>query len=80
MVVVGGENASGAIASGSAYDPAGDQWRQLSSAGNPRPRGAATVVWTGGELLCFGGQAGGQALGALQRLTPQPTWYFYRKP
>ena len=80
MVVVGGENASGAIASGSAYDPAGDQWRQLSSAGNPRPRGEATAVWTGGELLCFGGQAGGQALGALQRLTPQPTWYFYRKP
>ena len=80
MVVVGGEDASGAIASGSAYDPDGDQWRRLSSVGNPRPRSQTTVVWTGSELLCFGGQAGGQALGALQRLNPQPTWYFYRKP
>jgi phospholipase C len=31
------------------------------------------------ELIVFGGQSGSVPVAALQRLTPQPTWYFYRK-
>jgi hypothetical protein len=80
MAVLGGENATGGLASGSAYNPTSDGWRELSSAGHPTPRSDATAVWTGNELLVFGGRLNGQAVGSLQRLNPQPTWYFYRKP
>lgn len=80
MLVVGGEGAGGAMASGAAYHPASARWRLLSVAGNPQPRSQGSAVWTGGELLVFGGRAAGQPVGALQRLTPTPTWYLYRKP
>ncbi|MEK7674947.1 MAG: hypothetical protein AAB676_03815 [Verrucomicrobiota bacterium] len=80
LLVVGGETASGTAASGGAYNPATTQWRALSSAGNPQARSGAAAVWSGAELLTFGGSANGQAVGSLQRLNPQPAWYFYRKP
>lgn len=79
MLIVGGEDASGPLASGGAYDPAANQWRSLTGAGNPVARSGATAVFANGELLMFGGQATGQVMAALQRLTPQPTWYLYRK-
>ena len=39
-----------------------------------------TAAWTGSEALFFGGRIEGSPLAALQRLTPQPAWYFFRKP
>ncbi|MBM3882746.1 MAG: hypothetical protein FJ387_23990 [Verrucomicrobia bacterium] len=80
LLVLGGEAASGAVGTGAAYDPAGDRWRALTSAGNPRARSGAVAVWTGTEVLTFGGSVQGQVLGALQRLDPQPSWYLYRQP
>lgn len=80
MVVFGGETASGTVATGGAYDPVKDQWRVLGNPGSPQARSEATAVWTGSEVLFFGGRNNGSPLAALQRLTPQPTWYFYRKP
>lgn len=80
MVVVGGVNASGVLATGAAYDPAANKWRSLTNPGSPVARSGATAVWSGTEVLIFGGQANGQSLASLQRLNPQPAWYFYRKP
>lgn len=83
MVVFGGQTgpgASSAVATGGAYNPATGQWRSLGNGGSPLARTQATGVWTGSELLVFGGTAGSAPLGNLQRLNPQPTWYFYRKP
>ena len=45
------------------------------------------AVWTSTDILVFGGSTGGTlsagaegtAVGTLQRLVPQPEWYFYRK-
>jgi len=39
-----------------------------------------TAAWTGSEALFFGGRNEGPPLAALQRRTPQPAWYFFRKP
>jgi len=36
-------------------------------------------VWTGTEIMVFGGWSAGQRVASLQRLVPQPVWYFYRK-
>lgn len=79
MLVYGGETAGGTVASGGAYDPATDQWRTLANPGSPQPRSSATAVWSGSEAIFFGGLNGVTPLAALQRLTPQPTWYLYRK-
>lgn len=80
MLVQGGANASGALGSGGAYDPTANTWRTLNSAGNPTARTGAKAVWSGTELIVFGGESNGQRVAALQRLNPQPAWYFYRKP
>lgn len=83
MVVFGGQtgpSASSAVATGGAYNPATGQWRSLGNGGSPLARTQAAGVWTGSELLVFGGTAGSAPVGTLQRLNPQPTWYFYRKP
>jgi hypothetical protein len=81
MVVYGGEIASAATATGAAYDLAADHWRTLSNPGAPLARTEATSAWTGSEVLFFGGRdETGAPLAALQRLNPQPAWYFFRKP
>ncbi|MCP5519780.1 MAG: hypothetical protein H7A45_21275 [Verrucomicrobiales bacterium] len=80
MLVVAGETAAGPTAEGHAYDPVARRWRALSTAGNPLARRNPTAVWTGTEILVFGGRNATQAIGSLERLTPQPTWYFHRKP
>lgn len=80
MLVFGGRNAGGDVADGAAYRPATGTWRPLSVAGSPLARHDATEVWTGSELLVFGGLQGSTPVASLQRLNPQPTWHFYRKP
>ncbi len=79
MLILGGSNGAGELAAGAAYNPLTAVWRPLSSSGNPLPRTEATAAWTGTEVLIFGGRAQGMAVAPLQRLVPQPVWYFYRK-
>ncbi|MFN2606419.1 MAG: Kelch repeat-containing protein [Acidimicrobiales bacterium] len=44
------------LADGAAYDPVADRWRMLAP--SPlSPRGAAAAVWTGSEMLVWGGEA-----------------------
>ncbi|MBI4325509.1 MAG: hypothetical protein HY674_09625 [Chloroflexi bacterium] len=80
MLIVDGADASGELSSSAAYDPVIEQWRALSNSGGPLARTQTAAVWTGVELMVFGGLSGGQLrVGSLQRLVPQPNWYFYRK-
>ena len=80
MLIFGGEAYLGTLADGAAYDPSAVKWRPLSATGSPQARSGATVAWSGTEMLVFGGLANGSPVVSLQRLNPQPTWYFYRKP
>jgi hypothetical protein len=83
MVVFGGEDGTEALVTGGGYDPATGVWHNLSTGGNALARRGHTGVWTGTELVVFGGLGTGTsptALGAVQRLVPDATWYFYRKP
>ena len=79
MLILAGSTGAAEFASGSAYDPATDGWRTLSATGSPQARTEAAAAWTGTEVLLFGGRTQSQYLSALQRLVPQPVWYFYRK-
>jgi len=79
MLIFGGATSTGELASAANYDPVSGLWQALSTSGSPQARALPGTVWSGTELVVFGGRANGQAEAALQRLTPQPTWYFYRK-
>jgi N-acetylneuraminic acid mutarotase len=79
MLILGGSSGSGEFSTGTAYDPLTGVWRPLSTSGNPLARTEATAIWAGTEVLVFGGRARGLAVAPLQRLVPQPVWYFYRK-
>ena len=80
MHVLSGTEESGETGSGATYDPSTDRWSGLSQAGDPADRTGARAAWIGDAIAIFGGTAGGSAVGRLQRLTPRPDFYFYRKP
>ena len=54
-VIVGGGNTGGR------YSPATRKWVQLSSIGNPYPRGGESGVWTGNSMIIWGGTASAPA-------------------
>ena len=63
MIVWGGTTGGGVLpgeASGAAYDPQTDTWRSLPSAPVPARR-QATAVWTGEEMIVWGGQKANNA-------------------
>jgi N-acetylneuraminic acid mutarotase len=50
-----------ALGDGAAYSEASDTWRPLSGTGAPAARWAHTAVWTGTELLIWGGLGCGRS-------------------
>jgi hypothetical protein len=44
---------------GAIYNPATDTWRQMSSEGAPSPRSQMAAVWTGEDLIVWGGWGNG---------------------
>jgi N-acetylneuraminic acid mutarotase len=63
MIVWGGAQFSGVILSvkvlgdGGIYDPATDTWTKISLSGAPSPRCYHTAVWTGSEMIVWGGSS-----------------------
>ncbi|MFN7971747.1 MAG: hypothetical protein U0166_05290 [Acidobacteriota bacterium] len=58
MIVWGGEYGTpGVLSSGGRYSPSSDSWTATSTAGGcPTARSAATAVWSGSELIVWGGK------------------------
>jgi N-acetylneuraminic acid mutarotase len=48
-------NQTAVLNSGARYDPLTDSWSPTSIAGAPSPRNAHAAVWTGTEMLIYGG-------------------------
>jgi hypothetical protein len=64
MIVWGGYHFGagyGSVNDGAIYDPGSDSWSPVSTTGNPTPRYGHAQVWTGTEMLVWGGywDAGG---------------------
>ncbi len=57
MITWGGYNASTSryLNNGGRYNPAADRWAALSTIGAPGPRQYHTAVWTGSEMVVWGG-------------------------
>ncbi len=57
MIVWGGSTDGGELDldSGGRYTPATDSWAAMSTTGAPVPRDSHTAVWTGSEMIVWGG-------------------------
>lgn len=61
MIVWGGERWEGSYvypADGARYDPVTDAWTPVSTSGAPQGRSGHVAVWTGTEMIVWGGDAG----------------------
>ncbi|HEX4826183.1 MAG TPA: kelch repeat-containing protein [Candidatus Polarisedimenticolaceae bacterium] len=83
MVVWGGGEFDPAVGSerptngGGRYDPAGDSWSPMSTVGQPLPREWHTTVWTGTDMIVWGGiTTGSQNLGDGGRYHPASDLWF----
>lgn len=78
MVVWGGYDVSSLndeghydpVDDGGQYDPVTDTWAPTSAIGAPSPRRSHSVVWTGKEMVIWGGYVGGAFLGSGARYDP----------
>ncbi len=65
MVIWGGttttSGSSNSVLTGSRYDPLSDTWTSTSVTGAPERRVDATAIWTGGEMIVWGGETPGSA-------------------
>jgi N-acetylneuraminic acid mutarotase len=63
MIVWGGagDNYPFLLNTGSRYDPATDSWTPVTINGAPEPRYVHTAVWTGNEMIIWGGASTGGA-------------------
>jgi N-acetylneuraminic acid mutarotase len=59
MIVWGGLAGSDLFNTGGRYNPAMDVWIATNTTGAPSNRFGHTVVWTGGEMIIWGGSGGG---------------------
>jgi len=55
MIVWGGHDDTGIVATGRSYDPATDTWAPISTAGAPIGRFSHTAVWAGSRMVVWGG-------------------------
>lgn len=55
VIVWGGYDGSAVLGSGARHDPTADVWLPMSTIGAPDGRMAHTAVWTGTEMIVWGG-------------------------
>ncbi len=58
LLVWGGRDpgSSDNLGDGGRYDPQADQWTPLSTSGSPTPREGHSFIWTGSEVIVWGGR------------------------
>jgi N-acetylneuraminic acid mutarotase len=73
MLVWGGTDysTSASLNTGARYDPCTDAWTATSTAGAPSPRSAYASIWTGTEMIVWGGRAGAESLDTGGRYNPR---------
>jgi hypothetical protein len=59
MIIWGGYDDSSYVNTGGRYDPTTDSWTATSTANVPDGRAFHTAVWTGNQMIIWGGSASG---------------------
>ena len=73
----GGDGVSGALSDSHAYNPTSDTWRTLD--GSVGSREDLSAVWTGTQVLVFGGESGSQKVDLPMEVDPTLPVHLYRK-
>jgi hypothetical protein len=63
MIVWGGENGPSYLSTGGRYNPSADSWIATNSTSAPNARYDHSAVWTGNEMIVWGGAGGGNTGG-----------------
>ena len=59
MIVWGGNGVGQELGDGACYNPNNDTWTSISTIGAPSGRFYFPPIWTGNEMIVWGGNAGG---------------------
>ena len=62
MIVWGGSPGGGYLNTGGRYNPGTDTWTATSTTNAPAARHYHTAVWTGSEMIVWGGYDDGHAI------------------
>src|SRR6186713_1991582 len=62
MIIWGGGAGGQALNSGGRYSPASDSWTPTNTTTAPEGRTLYSVVWTGGEMIVWGGLRGASGI------------------
>ena len=94
MIIWGGRNTSNdpALGSGGCYNPTQNTWRTISNIGAPSGRDSCSAVWTGSEMIIWGGfynpavtmsskgYAYNPSTDTWRELSDKKTYILYQKP
>jgi hypothetical protein len=72
MIIWGGSN-GGFFNDGGRYNPASDTWANVTTAGAPAIRTIHTAVWTGTEMIVWGGLGASTTLAMAVVIIQSPT-------
>jgi hypothetical protein len=78
--VWGGSGAAGQVQTGGRYDTNTDTWFPTTLTGAAPARDSHIAVWTGEQMLVFGGYDGVNRLDSLFAYAPPKNVYLYLKP
>ena len=80
MMVWGGASGGGFLNTGSRYNPGSDSWSEVTTSAAPGPRQGHTAVWSGSEMIVFGGYNNETTFGDSYTYAPSRVMYLYLKP
>jgi hypothetical protein len=62
MIIWGGSSTAGDFGNGARYNPAADTWTATAATNAPLARSYHTAVWSGNEMIIWGGASGDQGI------------------
>lgn len=76
IIAWGGSDSTGTVNTGARYNPTNDTWTPTSIINAPTPRwgGGHTMVWSGTEMIVWGGEAGGRTNTGARYNPTNNTW------
>ena len=78
MIIWGGNSGNGVFGDGGRYNPTDNSWIGIATAA-PSSRESHSVVWTGTEMLMFGGE-GASFFNDTYSYKPALIMYLYQRP
>ena len=80
MIVWGGYYSGSVLNGGGRYNPVADSWTAVTTTGAPAARYRHTAVWTGSEMIVWGGFNGNYFNGTFSYTPPGRVLYLYQRP